>query len=468
MASELHRMTISELAPRIKARKVSPVELTRAVLDQIEKLDPLLNAYITVDAEGALKAAAKAQRQIARGNYLGPLHGIPISLKDLYDTKGLRTTAGSKIMFDRVPDADATSVANLRAAGAVIVGKTNMHEFALGGTTQNPRFGGAKNPYDTDRIPGGSSGGSAAAVAADMCIASTGSDTGGSIRTPSALCGIVGLKPTYGRISLRGIVPLAWTLDHVGPMTKCVRDAAIMLSAMAGYDPEDSTSANEKVPSYTRGMKSGVKKLRIGFDPSFSSGVVDEEVLESTKKALELFEKLGARVVEINLPNIELTSAIESIIITAEPAAYHEDNLRNRGADYGDDIRTLMEGGALFSAVHYIKAQRLRAMIQKEFADAFKKIDIFALPAAAAPATPIGAETVDLNGMEMDIGMAFLRFACPFNLTGLPAISVPSGLSRGGLPIGLQLVGRAFDEATVLRAAYAFESNSEPLPKPFD
>jgi aspartyl-tRNA(Asn)/glutamyl-tRNA(Gln) amidotransferase subunit A len=300
MSDELCKMTISELAPKIKARKISPVELTQAVLDRIEKLDPKLNAYITVDAEGALKAAKKVQRQMAKGAYLGPLHGIPISLKDLYDTKGLRTTAGSKIMSDRVPDADATSVAKLRAAGAIIVGKTNMHEFAFGDTTQNPHFGGARNPYDTGRIPGGSSGGSAAAVAADMCIASAGSDTGGSIRKPAALCGIVGLKPTYGRVSLRGVVPLAWSLDHVGPMTKCVRDAAVMLSAMAGYDPGDPTSANEKVPSFTRALKNDVKKLRIGFDSSFSSGGVDGEVLQSVERALKLFEKLGARACGIS------------------------------------------------------------------------------------------------------------------------------------------------------------------------
>ncbi len=468
MSGDLCKMTVSELAPRIRKREVSPVEVTQAVLDRIEKLDPLLNAYITVDAEGALKAARKAQRQIAKGNYLGPLHGIPISLKDLYDTKGLRTTAGSKIMADRVPEADAFSVANLRAAGAIVVGKTNMHEFALGGTTQNPHYGGTRNPYDTSRIPGGSSGGSAAAVAADMCIASTGSDTGGSIRNPSALCGLVGLKPTYGRVSLRGVVPLAWTLDHAGPMTKCVRDAAIMLSAMAGYDPLDPASANEKVPNFTRALKGGVKKLRIGFDPSFSSGGVDDEVLDSMKEALKLLEKLGARVVEVNIPSIELTSAIESILITTEPAAYHEENLRNRADDYGMDVRVLLEAGASFTAVHYLKAQRMRAILQKEFAEAFRKIDIFALPGTGAPAALIGAETVSVGGMDMDADMTYMRFACPSNLTGLPAISVPTGLNKDGLPMGLQLVGAAFDEATVLRAAQAFEENTEPLPKPFD
>ncbi len=466
MSNELHRMTISQLAPKVKSRKISPVDLTRAVLEQIEKLDPILNAYITVDAEGALKAARTAQRQIAKGKYLGPLHGIPISLKDLYDTKGMLTTAGSKIMRDRIPAEDATSVARLRAAGAIIVGKTNLHEFALGSTTQNPHFGGTRNPYDTGRIPGGSSGGSAAALAADMCIASTGSDTGGSIRTPAALCGIVGLKPTYGLVSLHGIVPLAWSLDHVGPMTKCVRDAAIMLSAMAGYDPKDPASAKEKVPAYARALKNDVKRLRIGIDPSFCFGGVDDEVAVAVRKALELLEGLGARVVGVHLPNIELTSVVESILITAEPAAYHEDNLRNRAADYGEDVRALLEGGSVFSAVHYIKAQRLRRIIQQEFAEAFNKIDLFAMPGAPVAAPLIGAETVSIGDTEVDLAMALIRFACPSNLTGLPAISVPCGLGRQGLPIGLQLVGRAFDEATLLRAAYTFEANATPLPKP--
>lgn len=466
MPSELHRMTIWQLAPRIRTRKVSPVELTRAVLDQVEKLDPILKAYITVDAEGALKAARTAQRQIARGNYLGPLHGIPVSLKDLYDTKGMLTTAGSKIMAGRIPTEDATTVAKLRGAGAIIVGKTNLHEFAFGHTTQNPHFGGTRNPYDTGRIPGGSSGGSAAAVAADMCIASTGSDTGGSIRTPSALCGIVGLKPTYGRVSLRGIVPLAWSLDHVGPMTKCVRDAAIMLSAMAGYDPEDPTSADEKVPAFAGSLRKGVKKLKVGIDPSFCFTGVDDQVAASLKNALEVLQALGARLLEVRLPNIELTSLAESILITTEAAAYHEENLRKRSTDYGEDVRALLEGGSIFSAMHYIKAQRMRRIIQKEFAEAFRKVDVFALPGAPVVAPPIGAQTVSIAGTETDLAMALLRFACPSNLTGLPALSVPCGLSREGLPIGLQLVGRAFDEATVLRTACAFETNVGPLPRP--
>lgn len=466
MSNDLHRMTLSQLAPKIRSRRISPVDLTQAVLDEIERLEPVLNAYITLDPEGALKAARKAQRQLAKGEYLGPLHGIPISLKDLFDTKGMRTTAGSKILAERVPTEDATSVARLRAAGAILLGKTNLHEFAFGSTTQNPHFGGTRNPYDTDRIPGGSSGGSAAAVAADLCIASTGSDTGGSIRTPSALCGTVGLKPTYGRVSLHGIVPLAWSLDHVGPITKCVRDAAFMLSAMAGYDPKDPTSAKEKVPVFARALRGDVKKLRIGIDPSFCLAGVDDEVGSAFQAALRLFEGLGARVVEIHLPSLELASMVESVLITTEPAAYHEANLRDRGGDYGRDVRALLEGGSVFSAVHYIKAQRLRWTIQQEFAKAFRNIDLFAMPGAPLPAPPIGAETVSIGGAEVDLPMALIRFTCPSNLTGWPAISVPCGLSREGLPIGLQLVGRAFDEATVLRAAYAFEVNAGPLPKP--
>ncbi|RJP14545.1 MAG: Asp-tRNA(Asn)/Glu-tRNA(Gln) amidotransferase subunit GatA [Candidatus Abyssobacteria bacterium SURF_5] len=466
MPNELCDLTISELGPMIKSRKISPVELLRSVLHRIEKLEPRLKAYITVDHDAALQAARKAERQIKQNRYLGPLHGIPISLKDLYQTKGLRTSGGSKILQEWVPDEDATSVAKLREAGAVIAGKTNLHEFAFGGTTQNPHFGGARNPYNLARIPGGSSGGSAAAVAAGMCIAATGSDTGGSIRTPSALCGIVGLKPTYGRVSLHGIIPLAWSLDHIGPMTKCVRDAAVMLSAMAGYDPKDPSSACEKVPRFERALKDDVKKLKIGIEPAFCFNGADDEVEQAVRRALSLFERLGAKIVEVNLPNIELTSPIESVIITAEAASYHEENLRNRPLDFGEDVRVLLEAGAAFTAVHYLKAQRIRSLIRKEFADAFRKIDVFALPAAAVPAPKIGAQTVSIKGMETDAQMALLRYTCPSNLTGLPAISIPCGMSGDGLPIGLQLVGKAFDEATLLRAAFAFEAHVEPLPKP--
>lgn len=466
MPNELCDMTISELAREIKSRRISPVEVVRSVLARIDKLEPHLKAYITIDREGALKAAQTAERRVKRGNYAGPLHGIPISLKDLYQTKGLRTTGGSKILQEWVPEEDATAVAKLRQAGAVIVGKTNLHEFAFGGTTQNPHFGGTKNPYNRGRIPGGSSGGSAVAVATGMCVASTGSDTGGSIRTPSALCGIVGLKPTYGRVSLHGIIPLAWSLDHVGPMTKCVRDAAIMLSAMAGADPKDPSSACQKVPRFERFLKDDVKKLKIGVEPSFCFGGVDEEVEQSVKKALQLLERLGAKIIEVTLPNIELTSAVESVIITAEGASYHEEDMKNRPADFGEDVRALLEAGMAFSAVHYLKAQRIRSIIRREFTEVFRKIDIFALPGAAIPAPEIGAPTVQVKGMETDTQMALLRFTCPSNLTGLPAISVPCGITRQGLPIGLQLVGRAFDEATLLRTAFTFEGNSEPLPEP--
>jgi len=466
MADEIAGMTVCQLAPKIRTRQISPVELTRAVLDRIERFDPVLNAYITVDAEGALKAARAAQRQIAAGKYLGPLHGIPVSLKDLFDAKGLRTTAGSKIFADRIADRDAPSVARLRAAGAVIVGKTNLHEFAFGSTTQNPHYGGTRNPYDLSRIPGGSSGGSAAAVAADLCMASTGTDTGGSIRTPSALCGTVGLKPTYGRVSLRGIVPLAWSLDHAGPIAKCVRDAALLLGVMAGHDPLDPTSAEAKVPAFARSLEGGVKGLRIGLDPSFCFNAVDEEIAQAVKDALKLFEQMGARVHEVKIPSIELAVIAESVIITAEAACFHEPHLRSRAGDYGPDVRALLEGGSAFSAVHYLKAQRLRRVLQEEFARAFEKMDLFALPAAPVTAPRIGEASVSIAGTPSDLETALLRFACPGNLTGLPAISIPCGLDRQGLPMGLQLIGKAFDEATVLRAARAFEDARGPLPKP--
>lgn len=466
MSDELADMTLSELAPLIRTRKVSPVEVTQAVLDRIEKFDPVLNAYITVDSEGALKAARAAQRQIAAGKYLGPLHGIPVSLKDLFDAKGMRTTAGSKIMADRIADRDAPSVARLRTAGAVILGKTTLHEFAFGSTTQNPHYGGTRNPYDLSRIPGGSSGGSAAAVAADLCIASTGTDTGGSIRTPSALCGTVGLKPTYGRVSLRGIVPLAWSLDHAGPIAKCVRDAALLLTALAGYDPLDPTSADAKVPSFARSLDGGVKGLKIGVDPVFCFSALEEEIAGAVKNALRLFEKMGARIHEVKIPSIELAVIAESVIITTEAASFHETRLRTRAGDYGPDVRALLEGGAALSAVHYLKAQRLRRVLQEEFARVFEKVDLFALPAAPVTAPRIGETSVSIAGAPSDLETALLRFACPGNLTGLPAISVPCGLDRQGLPMGLQLIGRAFDEAAVLRAAWAYENLRGPLPKP--
>jgi len=458
MPHELCEMTISELAPKIKSRKISPVELVESVLERIEKLNPILNAYITVDAEGALKAARMAERQIARGNYLGPLHGIPVSLKDIYQTKGLRTTAGSKILKNWIPNEDATSVVKLRGAGAVIIAKANLHEFACGSTSENPHFGPVRNPYNTECIPGGSSGGSAAAVAADMCIASTGSDTGGSIRSPSALCGIVGIKPTYGRVSLHGVVPLAWSLDHMGPMTKCVRDAAIMLSAMAGHDPKDPTTVRLKVSNFARALKDDIKKLKIGIDPSFCFDGAHEEVIDAFREALKVLEKLGARIVEVSLPSVELASVIAAVIVSAEAAVYHEEDLRTRGDDYGSDVRTILDSGAGLSAIHYLKAQRLRRIIQNEFAEAFKKIDVFALPGAIYPAPRIG----ETNALQM----GRLRFTCPSNLTGLPAITIPCGLSTSGLPLGLQLVGKAFNEATILRAAYTFEKNSQPIPKP--
>jgi aspartyl-tRNA(Asn)/glutamyl-tRNA(Gln) amidotransferase subunit A len=458
MPQELCEMTISQLAPKIKARAISPVELVRSALARTEKLNPVLNAYITVDADGALDAAHAAEQQIAGGGYLGPLHGIPVSLKDIYQTAGLRTTAGSKILGNWVPEEDATSVAKLRAAGAIIMAKANLHEFALGSTSDNPHYGAVRNPYNTDCIPGGSSGGSAAAVAAGMCIASTGSDTGGSIRSPSALCGIVGIKPTYGRVSLHGVVPLAWSLDHMGPMTKCVRDAAIMLRTMAGRDPEDPTTSRMRVPSFVRALRNDVKNLKIGVDSSFCFSGAHEEVIDGLKNALRVMEQLGARIVEVNLPSIEFASAIEAVLVSTEGASFHEENLRHRADDFGTDVRAVLEFGASLSARHYLKAQRLRRMLQNEFAEAFEKVDVFALPGAIFPAPKLG----ETNSLQM----GRLRFTCPSNLTGLPAITVPCGLSKNGLPLGFQLVGRAFDEATVLRAAYTFERNTEPIRKP--
>jgi len=295
-------LTLEELSSLLRDRQVSPVEVTQAYLERIDALDETLNAYITVMREQALADARRCEEEILRGDYRGALHGVPVALKDLYDTAGVRTTAASKIYAGRVPDEDATSVARLRAAGAVLIGKTNLHEFAYGVTTDSSYFGPTRNPWDLERVPGGSSGGSGAAVAAGLCVAATGSDTGGSIRIPAALCGVVGLKPTYGRISCHGVLPLSWTLDHPGPMARTVYGAAVMLRAMAGYDPRDPATADVPVPDYIAGLRDGVAGLRIGLDPQWSLSGIHQKVRAVFQEALAVLEGLGAEIVEVSIP----------------------------------------------------------------------------------------------------------------------------------------------------------------------
>jgi aspartyl-tRNA(Asn)/glutamyl-tRNA(Gln) amidotransferase subunit A len=447
--------TITSLAARIRKKEVSPVEVTDAVLDRIGAVESKTKAYVTLMRDEARAAAKAAELAVMAGNYLGPLHGIPVGVKDLYYTRGVKTTAGSKILATFVPDHDAAVIERLKAAGAVIVGKLNTHEFAMNTWTPPTR-----NPWDLDRIPGGSSGGSGAAVAASECIAATGTDTGGSIRIPAALCGIVGLKPTFGRVSRHGIIPLSWTLDHAGPMTKTVEDAAIMLRAMAGYDPRDPATVDRPVPDYLRALTGDVKGLRVGVPREYYFDTLDPEVEAAVRKGIQTLEGLGASVHEVGFPHIGSMAITHACIILTEAATYHEKWLRTRADDYQPDVRFSLEWGKTFMGIDYVQCQRVREMIRQDFADVLTRVDVIAAPTVPAPASKVGEDPITINGRKEGLVGAHIRLNRPANHTGLPAITVPCGFTGAGLPIGLQLVGRAFDEATVLRAAHAYETST--------
>ena len=454
-------LPLSQLAPLIRKKDLSPVELLEAILTRIERFDSQLNSYITVLADSARAEARQAEKEILNGHYRGPLHGIPVSIKDLFATRGARTTCGSKVLADWVPDYDATAVARWREAGAVIVGKTNMHEFAYGVTNNNPHYGPVRNPWDLERVPGGSSGGSGAAVAASLCTASLGSDTGGSIRIPSAVCGVVGIKPTYGRVSRYGAIPLAWSIDHVGPLAKSVEDAALLLAVLAGPDPKDATGSDRPVPDYTQGLSGEVGGVLLGIPEQYFFEHVDPEILTAVQQAIRSLEQLGASAQPVSLPHLENCAAMEAHITLAEATSYHEPHMRTRIDDYGDGVRIDLEAGRYLLATDYVKSQRARALLLEVFGRAFEQVDVIVSPTLPAFPPLIGELYVQSGDLREHVIDAFLRFSIPYNLTGLPAISVPCGFSSSGLPIGLQIAGRAFDEPTVLRVAHAYEAHTE-------
>ncbi len=454
---DLAGLTLARAARLIKARQLSPVELTAACLKRIERLQPTLNAFITVTADHARRQARAAEREIAKGAYRGPLHGIPISLKDLYATKGIRTTAGSRILEDHVPKQDATTTARLRQAGAVLVGKANLHEWACGVSTDNPFFGTCHNPWRIGHIPGGSSGGSAAAVASGQGLASLGSDTGGSIRIPAHMCGVVGLKATYGLVPRTGIFPESWSFDHGGPLTRTVEDSAIVLQAIAGHDPRDPSSIPGKVANFSRGLKSGIKGLRVGVPRRYFFTGIDAGVRTRVRRAIAALETLGARLVEVDIPEAELAMDCTFVIAWAEAAHYHRKWIRERPDDYGLDLQNLLQASSLYLATDYLQAQQVRARVRAAFRRLFETIDILATPAGPTPATAHGATEVIVGGRPVSIMNKVAAFTAVANATGEPACSVPCGFTRDGLPVGLMLHGRAGDEATVLCAAYAYE-----------
>ena len=449
-------MTAGEAGVALRRRQVSSVELTREALARAGRLNPTLNAFITVTAEQTLEGARLADADLARGNDRGPLHGLPVALKDLFATRGVRTTAGSRVHENYVPDFDAAAVERLNAAGAVSLGKLNMHELAYGITSDNPHFGAVRNPWDASRSPGGSSGGSGAAVAAGIVYLALGTDTGGSIRIPASFCGTVGLKPTYGRVSRFGVLPLGWSLDHVGPLARTVRGAAAALNALAGYDPRDPASSRRPVADCVPGERCSIRGVRIGLPENFYFERLDGGVETAVRAALAQAASLGAEVQPVRVPDIEALNVAARVILLSEASAVMEPHLERRG-QFGADVLALLDQGRLIPATDYIHAQRLRRKIRREFQDVWRKVDCLMVPTTPNTAPRIGQKTVRLGGAEEDVRLASTRLARGINALGFPALSMPCGLSSGGLPIGLQIVGPPFEEALVLRVAAALE-----------
>jgi aspartyl-tRNA(Asn)/glutamyl-tRNA(Gln) amidotransferase subunit A len=475
----LAQLTLHEARDRLRRREISAVELTEAVYQQIAETDEKVRAYLILARDTAMEQAQQADKQLKQAIDHAPLLGIPVALKDNFLTQGLRTTCASKILGDFIPPYDATTVQKLRDAGAVITGKTNLDEFAMGSSAENSAFFPTCNPWNLSRIPGGSSGGSAAAVASDQCIAALGTDTGGSIRQPAACCGIVGLKPTYGRVSRYGIIAFASSMDQVGPMTKDVRDAALLLEAIAGYDPSDSTSIDAEVPCYSATLNADIKGLRIGIPKEYFVSGMQVEVEQAVRGAVRDLEKNGAVIEEVSLPQTDYAVAVYYIVATAEASSnlarydgmrfgrradgrdLTETYMTSRAEGFGAEVkRRIMLGTYVLSAgyydAYYLKAQRVRALIRKDFDDAFKHCDAIVTPTAPTTAFKLGEKTQDPLQMYLsDI------YTISINLAGLPAISLPCGFDGDGMPIGLQIIGKHFDETTILRIADVYEQATE-------
>jgi len=445
--------SLADAAAAVKAGAVSPVELTRACLERIERVDHALHAFVSVDAERALQDARRAEREIQAGRSRGPLHGIPVGLKDNYDTLGVATRNGSRVFADRMPTEDATVWARLQEAGAVLLGKTTMSEAAWG-----VDFPPVRNPWDVRRNPGLSSGGSGAAVAAGLCFMAMGSDTGGSIRIPAGLSGVVGLKATYGRVSRAGVMPHTWSLDHAGPLSRRVEDAALVLGLIAGHDPRDSASASVPVGDYLADLKKGVRGMRIGVPREHFWDRIEGRVATVVRQALHDLEAAGAKITEVSIPH--MPTALGAILVTemASVTAWHDKYLKQpeRRAQYTPEVRALMDAGKLIFATDFLKAQRLRRALTDQVRAAFDGVDVLATPTLPLCAWDVSESHVQIDGQPEHVLHACWRFTYPWNLTGLPALSVPCGFAAE-LPVGLQLVGRPFDEATILRAGHAYQ-----------
>jgi aspartyl-tRNA(Asn)/glutamyl-tRNA(Gln) amidotransferase subunit A len=459
---DLCHLDAAGLSRLIGSKQVSPVEVISAHLERIEALEPTMNSFITVCSREALEDARAAEKEILGGRIRGPLHGIPFTVKDLFSARGVRFTLGSRIYDSAVGEEDCTIVARLKQAGAILVGKANLNPFAYGAIAKEGRFdyGHMHNPWDPQCVSGGSSGGSGSAAAAGECTFAIGSDTGGSVRIPSALCGIVGMKPTYGRLSRHGAATLSWSLDHAGPMTRSVEDCALVMNAVSGFDPKDPSSADVSVPDFTRTLAGGLKGLRVGVPREYFEVPVDPEVKRTVLAAIEKLGELGASVREVSWPLYPWYESISSVILLAEGAASYRKLVCERGAELWEPLRLRLEAGLFVSAADYLRAQQARVRFNEQSRALLEEVDLLAGPTTPITATKIGVSDVQIGQTTMGVIAAHTQYLSSFNLNGLPALTVPCGFV-GGLPVGLQLVGGAFEEATVLRAAHAYEQATD-------
>lgn len=459
MSKGLHKLSIAQVSKLLKKKEVSPLELTKICLERIEEFNPKLNAFITVYSDEAMKQAKKAEREIARNHYKGKLHGIPLAIKDNIYFAGRVTTMGSKIHKDFISDFDATTVVKLRESGAIFLGKTNMHEYALGATTDNPHYGTCRNPWHLGKIPGGSSGGSAAAVSAFLAYGALGTDTSGSIRVPAAACGLVGLKATYGRVSKFGCFPEAWSLDHIGPLTRTVEDAAIIFDAISGGDKNDPTCLDLKPTKLAKNIDGDLSKLTIGIEEDFFFHFTDADVERQVRATINKLKKMGAKVKTVKIPSLKDAFWALTIIDTSETTSVHQPLMKDRASDYGTDVRFLIECGYLPSAVDYLQALQLRRIIQKEVSAVFKEVDVLLAPTLPSKTPSVGELTSVINGKSVDTIETCMHNVGPGNLLGLPSVSMPCGIVDG-IPVGIEIIGAPLQELKVLTLAQALESTN--------
>lgn len=451
-------MSVVELSGQIQRKEISPVEVVQAYLRKIEQKNPELNAFITVCAEEALAEAKQAEAEIARGEYRGVLHGVPVALKDLIETRGVRTTMGSQVFADFVPETDATVVRKLRDAGAIVIGKTNTHEFAYGPTGDKSYFGAVKNPYDTSKMSGGSSSGSGSAVGGGLVPVALGTDTGGSIRIPSAACGVVGMKPTFGRVSKQGVFPLAYTLDHIGPMTQTVLDNAHVLNVLAGFDPQDSRSVAREAEDFTCLVGQPLTGRKVGVPMSFYFDNIDPEILVAYEHTVSVFRELGAEIVQVQVPDMNAIAAAQVVTIKSEASAVHRELLVTKGHLYDPEVRERLEQSRDVLAYEYVSAQEERGQWIAAYNQVFEQVDILLTPTLPILAPDLFAREIQVAERPEAVRNAFLRLTAPTNYLGNPSLSLPVGLSKAGLPIGMQLIGAHFAEALVYQFAAALEA----------